>query len=94
MLNPRFSPNFLKVRSIPDGIAAENIWLVDSSRVKLSKLAVWTRNPNTRCMNLKDQTNLGAKRLEGTSWKANTPRPPPTEGCVGKYGVLRHSPSN
>ena len=22
------------------------------------------------------QTKLGAKRLEGTSWKANTPRPP------------------
>ena len=40
----RFSPNFLKVRSIPDGFAAQNIWMVDSSKVNLSKLAVWTRN--------------------------------------------------
>ena len=40
----RFSSNFLKVRSIPDGIAAQNVWMVDSSRVKLSKPAVWTRN--------------------------------------------------
>ena len=32
------------------------------------------------------QTNLGAKRLEGTSWKANTPRPPPTE--AGTFSTL------
>eukprot|EP00493_Phyllostaurus_siculus_P027186 UN27532 len=25
------------------------------------------------------QTDLGAKRLEGTTLKANTPRPPPTD---------------
>ena len=39
-----FSRNFLKVRSIPDGWAARNIWVLDSSKMKLSKLAIWTRN--------------------------------------------------
>ena len=48
------------------------------------------RDPNSTEMHTgaSKQTNLGAKRLEGTSWKANTPRPPPTEGrrcwhCTG-----------
>ena len=36
--------------------------------------------PPNASVGLKKQTNLGAKRLEGTSWKAKTPRPPPTEG--------------
>ena len=35
---------------------------------------------STECiLESQKQTDLGAKRLEGTSWKANTPRPPPTE---------------
>ena len=36
--------------------------------------------PPNASLSLKKQTDLGAKRLEGTSWKANTPRPPPAEG--------------
>lgn len=38
-------------------------------------------------LNLRRQTNLDAKRPEETSWKANTPRPPPTEADARLHGI-------
>ena len=38
-----FWPNYAELHNIPIRFFAQNIWMTDSSRVKLSKLELWTK---------------------------------------------------